>query len=34
VGAAHIAFPGLGHVRKNGNAYDWVPVNYEAEPGH
>ncbi|WP_454874172.1 MBL fold metallo-hydrolase [Paraburkholderia xenovorans] len=34
VGAAHIAFPGLGHIRKNGSAYDWVPVNYEAEPGH
>ncbi|RKT21598.1 glyoxylase-like metal-dependent hydrolase (beta-lactamase superfamily II) [Paraburkholderia sp. RAU2J] len=32
VGAAHIAFPGLGHIRKNGSAYDWVPVNYEAAP--
>lgn len=28
VGAAHIAFPGLGHVRADGKAYDWVPVNY------
>ena len=28
VGAAHIAFPGLGHVRKGaGKAYIWVPVN-------
>ncbi|MET3228020.1 UNVERIFIED_ORG: glyoxylase-like metal-dependent hydrolase (beta-lactamase superfamily II) [Burkholderia sp. 1263] len=33
IGAAHIAFPGLGHVRKNGRTYDWVPVNYEAAPG-
>ncbi|RAS22597.1 MBL fold metallo-hydrolase [Paraburkholderia bryophila] len=32
VGAAHIAFPGLGHVRENGTTYDWVPVNYEAAP--
>ncbi|MFM0557581.1 MBL fold metallo-hydrolase [Paraburkholderia sediminicola] len=33
IGAAHVAFPGLGHVRKNGDKYDWVPVNYEAAPG-
>ncbi|WP_394777552.1 MBL fold metallo-hydrolase [Undibacterium sp.] len=33
VGAAHIAFPGLGRIRKNGDTYDWVPVNYEADPG-
>jgi glyoxylase-like metal-dependent hydrolase (beta-lactamase superfamily II) len=33
IGAAHIAFPGLGHVRKNGRTYDWVPINYEAAPG-
>lgn len=32
VGAAHIAFPGLGHIRKNGAAYDWIPVNYEGAP--
>ena len=32
VGAAHIAFPGLGHIRKNGATYDWVPVNYEGVP--
>jgi hypothetical protein len=31
VGAAHIAFPGLGHVRKGaGKAYAWVPVNYSS----
>ena len=28
VAAAHIAFPGIGHVRANGKAYTWVPVNY------
>ena len=28
VAAAHIAFPGLGHVRADGKTYDWVPVNY------
>jgi glyoxylase-like metal-dependent hydrolase (beta-lactamase superfamily II) len=33
IAAAHISFPGLGHVRKNGNTYDWIPVNYEAAPG-
>jgi glyoxylase-like metal-dependent hydrolase (beta-lactamase superfamily II) len=32
VGAAHIAFPGLGHIRRNGAGYDWIPVNYEAAP--
>lgn len=32
VGAAHIAFPGLGHIRKTGTTYDWVPVNYDAAP--
>jgi glyoxylase-like metal-dependent hydrolase (beta-lactamase superfamily II) len=33
VGAAHISFPGLGHVRANGNTYDWIPVNYDGAPG-
>ena len=28
VAAAHIAFPGIGHVRANGKAFTWVPVNY------
>lgn len=32
VGAAHIAFPGLGHWRKDGERYDRVPVNYNATP--
>ena len=28
IGAAHLPFPGLGHVRANGKAYQWVPMNY------
>lgn len=33
VGAAHIAFPGLGRIRRNGKAYDWLPLNYDGAPG-
>ena len=32
VGAAHVAFPGLGHVRRDGAGYTWLPLNYEAAP--
>jgi glyoxylase-like metal-dependent hydrolase (beta-lactamase superfamily II) len=32
VGAAHVAFPGLGHVRRDGAGYAWVPLNYEGDP--
>lgn len=28
VGAAHLAFPGLGRLRKIGESYVWVPVDY------
>lgn len=28
IGAAHIQFPGLGHLKKSGDAYTWLPVNY------
>ena len=28
IGAAHISFPGLGHIRKEGAGYAWVPVEY------
>jgi glyoxylase-like metal-dependent hydrolase (beta-lactamase superfamily II) len=28
IGASHLPFPGLGHLRSAGKAYDWVPVNY------
>jgi glyoxylase-like metal-dependent hydrolase (beta-lactamase superfamily II) len=27
VGAAHIAFPGLGHLRAEGSGYVWIPAN-------
>lgn len=28
IGAPHLSFPALGHVRVNGKGYDFVPVNY------
>lgn len=28
LGAAHLQFPGLGHVRTQGKGYQWIPVNY------
>lgn len=28
VGAAHLQFPGLGHLRAKGKSFEWVPVNY------
>lgn len=28
IGAAHLQFPGLGHIRSSGKAYQFVPVNY------
>ncbi|MBM3115037.1 MBL fold metallo-hydrolase [Jeongeupia naejangsanensis] len=28
VGGAHLPFPGIGHVRADGNAYAWVPIEY------
>jgi glyoxylase-like metal-dependent hydrolase (beta-lactamase superfamily II) len=28
VAAAHISFPGIGHVRARGTGYEWVPANY------
>lgn len=31
VAAAHIAFPGFGHVKKEGTGYRWVPINYSAK---
>jgi glyoxylase-like metal-dependent hydrolase (beta-lactamase superfamily II) len=32
VGAAHLAFPGIGHVRSEGRGYAWVPANYAPLP--
>ncbi len=28
IGAPHLQFPGLGHLRMAGKGYQWVPVNY------
>jgi glyoxylase-like metal-dependent hydrolase (beta-lactamase superfamily II) len=30
VAGAHLAFPGIGHVRTEGKGYEWVPANYTA----
>ena len=31
VGAAHLAFPGLGHLRAEGSSgYLWIPANYSS----
>ncbi|POX63102.1 MBL fold metallo-hydrolase [Streptomyces sp. Ru62] len=29
VAAAHLPFPGLGHLRRAGDGYDWVPVHFK-----
>jgi hypothetical protein len=29
---AHLAFPGIGHVRAEGKGYAWVPANYAPLP--
>lgn len=28
VAASHIQFPGLGHLKKTGKTYEWIPVNF------
>lgn len=28
VAGAHLSFPGLGHLRKEGSGYRWIPVSY------
>ncbi len=30
VGAAHLPFPGLGHLRSEGSGYAWLPANYSS----
>jgi glyoxylase-like metal-dependent hydrolase (beta-lactamase superfamily II) len=32
IGAAHLSFPGMGHIAKQGAGYAWVPVPYLAQP--
>jgi glyoxylase-like metal-dependent hydrolase (beta-lactamase superfamily II) len=29
IAAAHIAFPGLGHIRRHHGEYEWLPLNYD-----
>ena len=30
VAAAHLSFPGIGHLRAEGKSYIWLPANYTA----
>lgn len=32
VAAAHIAFPGFGHIRLHQGEYQWLPLNYDETP--
>ncbi len=32
IGAAHLSFPGLGHIRKSGAGYIWIPLDYSENP--
>lgn len=32
IGAAHISFPGIGHVSARDGHFQWVPTNYDAQP--
>ncbi|ANS41653.1 hypothetical protein Q5A_005855 [Serratia inhibens PRI-2C] len=34
VAAAHISFPGLGHVKAEGSGYRWLAANYTTELAH
>ena len=32
VAAAHLSFPGIGHIRATGSGYTWIPINYSSTP--
>jgi glyoxylase-like metal-dependent hydrolase (beta-lactamase superfamily II) len=32
VAAAHLSFPGIGHIRPAGSGYTWLPINYQSVP--
>jgi glyoxylase-like metal-dependent hydrolase (beta-lactamase superfamily II) len=34
IGASHLPFPGIGHLRKDGAAYEFVPLAYAPLPEH
>lgn len=31
IGAAHVAFPGIGHIVKNSKGYQWIPTQYRPD---
>ncbi|MGE8642958.1 MBL fold metallo-hydrolase [Acinetobacter vivianii] len=31
IGATHVAFPGIGHIGKNAQGYQWIPAQYRPE---
>nr|WP_032864517.1 MBL fold metallo-hydrolase [Acinetobacter dispersus] len=31
IGAAHVAFPGIGHIGKNSKGYQWIPTQYRPD---
>jgi len=33
IAAAHFPYPGIGHIRKDGDGYLWVPVDYKDRAG-
>jgi glyoxylase-like metal-dependent hydrolase (beta-lactamase superfamily II) len=32
VAAAHLSFPGVGHIRSASSGYTWIPINYSSVP--
>jgi len=32
VAAAHLSFPGVGHLRSAGSSFTWIPINYSSTP--
>jgi glyoxylase-like metal-dependent hydrolase (beta-lactamase superfamily II) len=32
IAAAHISFPGMGHLARDHGHYRWIPINYDAAP--
>lgn len=32
IAGPHLPFPGIGHLRRAGQGYDWVPANYDDRP--
>jgi len=32
IAADHLSYPGIGHIKKEGNGYRWYPINYTIDP--